>query len=440
MRSRFGPIACLTSLAIAVLGVSPASAAPRQQAALRPQEEALLRALAANPVTAGYAFNVNTKDGRVVLSGRVGTKAVYDAAVRTAIGLGIPFVDRLTIDTAAVYSAVAPAGPLPPGQPGIRPGATAQALSGVPPYVYPQPLFGYLDEPFYGFEPPILSYPPWWRTSASLRAQAAAAVAQQRQAAAPANEPLPTNTVELLLDRNGAGTLRGVVPSEDVKEGLARKASKLPGVKSIRNNLEVQATGPTDDETPPPPPTPFVPSAPANQPAPTPAPAPPPPAPGLIPEAIARPRADLNARLDAALQGRPSLKGLPIQAVARGNEAVLTGRVPSILEAMQAHRAVQQTPGVQAVVDQLEFPLPEEGKPNPLIERGRPEDVEPYLEAQLRRYLGDQAHIDRVRQLGDVLEIRGSIQTNADRRRVEAALRSLPLLRGFRIEAMLNAG
>lgn len=440
MSCRFGPLCILASLAVTLVGVVAVSAAPQQQAALRPQEEALLRALAANPVTAGYGFGVSTKGGRVVLSGRVGTKAVYDAAVRTAIDLGIPFDDRLTIDTAAVYSAVAPAGPLPPGQPGIRPGATAQALSGVPPYVYPQPLFGYLDEPFYGFEPPILSYPPWWRTSASLRAQAAALAAQPQQNAASANEPLPTNTVELLLDRNGAGTLRGVVPSEDIKEGLARKASKLPGVKSIRNNLEVQGTGASENaDTPPPPPTPFVPNnPPANQPAPV--PVPPPPAPGLVPETIARPRTDLNARLDAALQARPSLKGLPIQAVARGNEAVLTGRVPSILEAMQAHRAVEQTPGVQTVVDQLEFPLPEEGKPNPLIERGRPEDVEPYLEAQLRRYLGDQAHIDRVRQLGDVLEIRGSIPTSADRPRVEAALRSLPLLRGFRIEAMLNAG
>ena len=33
----------------------------------------------------------------------------------------------------------------------------------VVPYIYPPPLMGRLDDPFFGFVPPLVSFPPWWR-------------------------------------------------------------------------------------------------------------------------------------------------------------------------------------------------------------------------------------------------------------------------------------
>jgi osmotically-inducible protein OsmY len=120
---------------------------------------------------------------------------------------------------------------------------------------------------------------------------------------------------------------------------------------------------------------------------------------------------------------------------AKDGIATLNGRVPSALEAMLAFRAAQQTPGVREVDDQLEFPVPAEGERNPLVDKARPEDLEPYLEAQVRRQLGDQAHLDRIKVTGDRLEIHGSVANIADRPRAEAILRSMPLLRGFQIQS-----
>src|SRR5262249_13275257 len=113
----------------------------------------LLQALTANPLTAPYRFAVTVRDGRYVLSGRVGTKQVHDAAIQTAGALGIAVRDAGVIDTAEAHRAAAPRAA------GLAPGAT----TGTPAYyVSPQPLMGRLDEPFFGFEPPLVSYPPWW--------------------------------------------------------------------------------------------------------------------------------------------------------------------------------------------------------------------------------------------------------------------------------------
>jgi hypothetical protein len=101
---------------------------------------------------------------------------------------------------------------------------------------------------------------------------------------------------------------------------------------------------------------------------------------------------------------------------------------------MLAFRAAQQTPGVRDVVDKLEFPVPDADQPNPLRTKGRPSDVEPYLLAQIRRQVGDLAHVDTVHVRGDTLEIRGTVARAEDTPRVEATLRSIPLLRGFRLE------
>ena len=132
--------------------------------------------------------------------------------------------------------------------------------------------------------------------------------------------------------------------------------------------------------------------------------------------------------------GRPALAGFSLRVTTREGVATLSGRVPSAYEAMLAYRATQQTPGVREVVDRLEFPIPDVDHPNPLREKGRPEDVEPYLLAQIRRQLGDLAHVDQVHVRGDALEVRGTVTRADDIPRVEAALRSTPVLRGFRLE------
>ena len=122
--------------------------------------DAMLRALRANPATAPYKFRVTTKDGRFVLSGRVGSKVVHDVAVNAATAVSARLDDRIVIDTTATRDAAL--SPLP--------------RSGSPPlYVYPPPLFGRLDDPFYGFEPPLITYPPWWGEVAARRGDPSAA-------------------------------------------------------------------------------------------------------------------------------------------------------------------------------------------------------------------------------------------------------------------------
>ncbi len=85
--------------------------------------------------------------------------------------------------------------------------------------------------------------------------------------------------------------------------------------------------------------------------------------------------------------------------------------------------------------DRLEFVVPDGVAPNPLAEKGRPEDVEPYLEGQLRRQLGDLANVDRVRMTGDSLEVKGSLAREEDKDRVDAIVRSMAILRGFHVHA-----
>jgi hypothetical protein len=69
-----------------------------------------------------------------------------------------------------------------------------------------------------------------------------------------------------------------------------------------------------------------------------------------------------------------------------------------------------------------------------LLQKGRPEDIEPYMASQIRCHVGDLAHIDRVTVRGDLLEFRGTIENAADQERLLAILRSIPVLHGFRLE------
>src|SRR5207253_4417464 len=108
----------------------------------------------------------------------------------------------------------------------VPPGPVAAALGPLPglglmapPYLYPPPLFGRYDDPFYGFEPPVISYPPWWgaittqRLDPALAAEPAPVLEAPATATSPPSESLPAGTVEMTIDPRGVAVLRGTVSS-----------------------------------------------------------------------------------------------------------------------------------------------------------------------------------------------------------------------------------
>jgi hypothetical protein len=196
------------------------------------------------------------------------------------------------------------------------------------------------------------------------------------------------------------------------------------------NHIKIGTPRPAAGASAPPPPDPHPPDR--EEPAPAPA--------AIVPDGEgggpASPAAD---RILKALARRPDLARLPIKVAVRDGVATLEGKVPGAFEAMLAYRAVEQTPGIRAVDDRLEFSVPDDAHKNPLLKKGRPEDVEPYLAAQIRRQVGDRAHIDRVRLNGDRLDVRGSLDDPDARAQVEATLRSMPILRGFQVDMQLDA-
>ncbi|CAN5915738.1 hypothetical protein BH23PLA1_BH23PLA1_23880 [soil metagenome] len=497
----------------------PAPARTQSPEPSRPGPEAILaQAIATHPATAMYPVSTTVEGGRVVFRGVVGTKLAYDAVINMAIASGLPFRDHLVIDTAAAHVAAeaamafGPAGgpafagapliasatgpvPYPPtyGQFSPQPGV-------IPPYVYPQPLFGRLDEPFYGFEPPLISYPPWWgamsarRLGEMARDEAAAEAARSagdfgmpgaripgvagdgvglpgdgrigvgvpgeggisfdNPSTNPTTNSVLPDTIELTIDGRGVATLRGTVPTLSDRIAIGQYLAREPGISQVINLLDVV---PADS------PVPSVPEGNGNIVRPPP---PPPPDPGPVP---ARPPAlippneqegpdqDPNPdpdpdqaakpvesgvpatgdRLAEALALRPELEGLTIQATLQNGVATLSGEVPTALEAMLAYLAVEQVEGVEEIIDRLRFTVPDGQGQNPLLGTETPEKVEAYLLAQLRRQLGDQARVDRVRILGHRLEVLGALPRSEDRARVEAVLRSIPLLRGFELAPRL---
>jgi len=310
--------------------------------------------------------------------------------------------------------------------------------------VYPPPLFGRIDNPFYGFEPPLLSYPAWWgmvaaRDSMTLPPQGnpeqAASVLVDPGAAPNSASPLKVpigaspedGTVEMTIDTRGVAVLRGTVPTLTDRVAIGQKIKQVPGVSEVINLLNVGT--PSDSPSPPPPPLPADPSMPK-----APARPEPPAVDPAVQPAISADNEDLSKRLGRAFLNRPALAGLPIKVSVRDGVAYLSGEVPTVYEAMLAFRAAQQTPGIREVDDRLQFVVPDGERRNPLQQKGRPEDVEPYLTAQIRRQVGDIAHVDQVRLQGDALEVKGTLLRQEDRARLDAILRSMPILRGFRLE------
>jgi osmotically-inducible protein OsmY len=423
-----------------------AQAQAQGQSTARDPALTILQALQANPLTAPYRFIVKPAGRQYALAGRVGSRLAHDAAIQTVITLGYPVRDDLTIDTTEAIRAAVQAGPMP------IPNA----------YVYPPPLFGRLDDPFYGFEPPLLTYPPFARSVAAREPifsgiggappvapagavpppaagapgledpNAAAARADAAEAAAPL-QGMPPDAIQMTLDQRGVAVLRGRVPTMADRVAIGQEVARVAGISQVINLLEVggspAAVPGRDKEVPPPPPTPAF----------LPVPGPSDPRPVVDPAAEKVPVAvdadPLARRVAEWLGRRPALSGLSqVKVAAREGVITLSGRAPSAYEAMLAFRTAQQTPGVRDVVDKLEYPLPDIDQANPLRARGRPSDVEPYLLAQIRRQVGDLAHVDAVQFRGDTLEVRGTVARADDTPRVEATLRSIPLLRGFRLE------
>ena len=468
--------------AVVVLGLGVATASPARSQQTGPTagsgeadspEFAIQRALAGHPLTAPYRLQVGRQGGKVVLAGRVGTKEIHDVAVRIAMAVTPSIDDRLVIDTAAAHAvagvaaanAPAPASPWPYGAGGSAttylPGPAGS------PYLYPQPLFGRYDEPFYGFEPPLISYPPWWGGVAARRGDPWAAPVLNPAAPigpdpgppssgavmVPSNSvnapgpAIPEGSIEMAIDPRGRAILRGTVPTTAARIAIGQKVERMEGVSEVLNLLNTKEDerplyDPQSD-VPPPPPTPDPPVNRAAPNAPRLLPTPPANAPSEQPTREAPAGAgtgdSLSKRVEDALARRPSLARSQIAVSVRDGVASLSGSVPTSLEAMAAFRAAQQTAGVTEVDDRLKFAVPDGQKPNPLVSQGRPEDVEPYLLAQIRRQVGDQAHVDRVSVAGDRLEIRGSLARDEDRPRIEAILRSMPLLRGYQLEARFLA-
>lgn len=439
---------CFVSICgVAWLGLIPSALAQQQPSAATTTQDTrpeivVLQALRAHPITAPYPIATSWRAGQVVLSGRVGTKVVHDTAVQLAIASGYSIRDDLKIDTSEVYRVAAAQGAANlPGPPGLGVGFGASVA---PYYVYPPPLFGRLDDPFYGFEPPLLSYPPWWgmvaaREPINLPAPMNPGPADQGpvdpgadpNAASPLKVPIGAapqdGTVEMTIDTRGVAVLRGTVPTLNARVEIGQKIMQVPGVTQVINLLNV---GSAADDSPPPPPQPAEIPAAKHPVQPEPAA---PIDPALQP-AISADNEVLSQRLSRAFLNRPALAKLPIKVVVRDGVAYLSGEVPTVYEAMLAFRAVQQTPGVRDVDDRLHFVVPDGERRNPLQLKGRPEDVEPYLTAQIRRQVGDIAHVDQVQLQGDTLEIKGTLVREDDRNRLDAILRSISVLRGFRLE------
>ena len=82
-------------------GKKPQTEAPRPTPASKSKrpEAIVLKAIQDNPISALYQITTSWQRGMVVISGRVGSAAVHELVVRTAIDLGFPFRDNLIVDT-----------------------------------------------------------------------------------------------------------------------------------------------------------------------------------------------------------------------------------------------------------------------------------------------------------------------------------------------------
>ena len=202
--------------------------------------------------------------------------------------------------------------------------------------------------------------------------------------------------IEVSVDELGGVFLRGVVTSEQAGREIEDAVRSVPGVTSVSSQFQTLPRRAQPEEVqPPPPPVPMPGPSGVEERGPQPSAAP---APAIVaarskPRAAAAPLAldahPLTRRIVGALERRPQASELPVKVRSTDGVVTLSGQVPSAYEAMLVYRAAQQTPGVTEIIDRLEFTVPDENHANPLTQKGRPEDIEPYLASQIRRHVGD---------------------------------------------------
>jgi len=384
----------------------------------------------------------------------VGTKQVHDVAVRLAIDCGIPFRDNLVIDTGEAHRIAG-------GEMMATPAASALAQEYTSsPYIYPPPLMGRLDDPFFGYSPPLVSFPPWWQRRVEsapmvkprrVQDDTTPAKAAMSNVAGPNNAPGDARwkpfevdpvkgQVEVTVDAAGQVFLRGVVASEEVRREIEEAARSVPGVTRVESQFQVQPRRLEGDTPPPPTPQPVPgPSSPDRGPkTATPAAVQTHPKPTAT-TPVAQDAEPLTRRVVGAIEQRPGAADLAVKVRSNDGVVSLSGHVPTAYEAMIVYRTAQKTPGVRDIIDRLEFVVPDEDHPNPLLQKGRPEDLEPYLGSQVRRHVAELAHLDRIQVQGDLVELRGTLLHAEDQNRVLAILRSIPVLQGFRLEPVFAA-
>jgi osmotically-inducible protein OsmY len=212
--------------------------------------------------------------------------------------------------------------------------------------------------------------------------------------------------------------VKGRVGSEAEKAAVIEHLKRTRGVKKVVDQIEVgppahaapaPATDGKDTERVPPPPAPGDPLG------------------GEPPERSKEPD---NRQLESK---RPARGEAAVVRVVDG-VAHLSGRVADVVAAMRQYCEAAARPDVRAIEDRLEFPVPDDRRANPLLGALPREDVERYLEAQLRRHLGDAIAVDEVRFNRDLLTIRGTVADRAARHRALAVVRSMAILRGIDVE------
>ncbi len=197
-------------------------------------ETAVIRALALNPETAPYPISTALVNGRLRLSGVVGTKHAHDSAIRTVMALTPNIDDQLVIDTAATLQAAGPGMGAMGGYPGSA--YPARPTMGNMPYTYPPPLFGYYDDPFYGFEPPIISYPPWWNAMSAARLAPRQDLIAPQPVAPPPAAALPPQPVEPLQPDAPCGRRGRLVRDDHRRPG--RRHPQGPGEEPRRTRRD----------------------------------------------------------------------------------------------------------------------------------------------------------------------------------------------------------
>lgn len=374
---------------LVILGILGAAASSAQAgrndgsktADLDPRRVERLRVrIESDPELAGEPVRVAVSEGRAVLKGRTRSIATHERIVRLAIESGAPFRDELVIDTRL--------GGLIPGR---MPPPVGFGLPAFPEY---PSLFDPIT-PAGG--PWVARFGPGWNDPWQVWAF-----------------NMPDMVFPPDWERRVAGRDRFRDPEEETP--APPRAAEQP--EPAGNDPENDAEG---------------------------LPAPPRPDPELDPAFR-----DRNDRPDRGGAGRLNpLSGRVGDALAevRGAGAIdfavneerglvtLSGSAPDLETAIAARAKAAAVPGVAEVRNRVLTPMPPRDRPNPLpdLAAADREAVAEYVLELARRHVGDAASIDRVEFRGRTLVVEGKVDRAETIPRVEATLRSVPILNGLTI-------